>query len=710
MGTLSFYRKLFKPTPKGIVTTASIDLPETMLTFSFLSEHTKIRLEKKLIRLNIDTQELKNKPASFDGRLRNRLCNPESIREVTLAQFIGCIKRGRSFTPAVMTGTTRDAWQSQQVICADIDNDTGQKDAKGNKVMLSPFLSPENAVEIMKQYSITPYFMYYTLGHTETWPKFRIVLILDMPIMDAHTASDLASRFTGIFNAAVPHCADTTASDNARIYYGGREDSIIYTSGQTTPLSLLQELPTYENTRQEYKTFSDTNSYSHLQTQFEKDKNNFDLAEYIKATTNSKPVKHGKSLFFNPCPLCGHNDDFQVTGSIYHCHSASGGTGGSIIDYLMNKHNLDVGKACDKFKYEIMGYDREAVQKSNEVEYNSQPPEMAVTTTNASDYLFSGTFERDIEYFQTYKDRKTGMHPDIDKYLTLYPGLAALGGASSLGKTTFAINLTDKFLDKGETVLYFSLEQLPVELITKSLARKLYEVDSCTLLENTDIKNGLTCDELEGIKKEYANKAEKYQIITGSFRTTAADIVSYVEKYIAEHNSCKPIVIIDYLQLIAPPSDFSGSIREYTDENIKTLKDMQKRNGLFVLMISNFNRSSNYEPVSYESFKETSMIEYTCDYIWGLQLALLDAENDNFYTVIGKQGSRVERPIDQKRKLVNEAQAQIPKSVEFVSLKNRNGKQFFKAFFDYDQRHDCYKPTSSKNADKSVVPNAARKI
>ena len=137
---------------------------------------------------------------------------------------------------------------------------------------------------------------------------------------------------------------------------------------------------------------------------------------------------------------------------------------------------------------------------------------------------------------------------------------------------------------------------------------------------------------------------------------------------------------------------------------------MQKRNGLFVLMISNFNRSSNYEPVSYESFKETSMIEYTCDYIWGLQLAILDAENDNFYTVIGKQGSRVERPIDQKRKLVNDAQAQIPKSVEFVSLKNRNGKQFFKAFFDYDQRHDCYKPTSSKNADKSVVPNAVRKI
>ena len=103
--------------------------------------------------------------------------------------------------------------------------------------------------------------------------------------------------------------------------------------------------------------------------------------------------------------------------------------------------------------------------------------------------------------------------------------------------------------------------------------------------------------------------------------------MEYVETYRREHGgeSCKPIVIIDYLQLIAPPFGFRGGVREYTDENIKALKDMQKRNGLFVIMISNFNRSSNYEPVSYESFKETSMIEYTCDYVFGLQLAVLDA-------------------------------------------------------------------------------------
>ena len=310
-------------------------------------------------------------------------------------------------------------------------------------------------------------------------------------------------------------------------------------------------------------------------------------------------------------------------------------------------------------------------------------------THTASDYLSGGVFESDIAYFKEYKDRKTGF-TELDKYLTLYPGLAALGGASSLGKTTFAVNLADRLLKRGETVLYFSLEQLPIEIITKSLARMLIEKDPLTPLTNTDIKNGATCDALEAVKKEYAELSRNYHIITGNFHTTAQDIKDHVEDFIKQHDGIKPIVIIDYLQLIAPPEGFRGGVREYTDENIKALKDMQKKNGLFVIMISNFNRSSNNEPVSYESFKETSMIEYTCDYIWGLQLAILDAENTDFYVTTGSRGGEKESTIDKRRKMVNDAQQKNPKEVELVSLKNRNGRQFFKVFFNYSPQYDLY--------------------
>ena len=688
-----------------------------------------------ILRLNIDTAEYKEKPSAYAGAIRNRLCNEKSIRTVTPEQLIECVKRGRTFAPAEMTGTTGSTWQSQQVICADIDNDTGKKDADGRKIRIDNPLTPEQASEVMRNYGIDPYFMYYSFSNGENWPKFRIVLILDEVITDPGEAIDLANRFNGIFNAAAEHCADTSSEDNARYFFGGRADSIFYVSGQTTSKALLQALPEVkeetptEATRtpaelpkawQGYTSTTSQNgaqrTHSDLQRQFEADKANFDLAAFVANVTGSRPVKKGRNLFFNPCPICGHNDDFQVTGSVYHCHSSSvnGGTSGSVIDFLMNYYNIEMGAACDIFKYEIMKYDRNEWRNAYIAEKYPQPAAPApreqttapatdpapaadvITAADASSYLSGGVFERDIEYFKQYKDRKTGFE-DIDKYLTLYPGLAALGGASSLGKTTFVVNLIDRLLDRGETVLYFSLEQLPIEIITKSLARKLYEKDPFTDLTNIDIKNGATSPELEEIKKEYAAQATRYKIITGSFRTTAADIVEYVEKYRQTHGGedCKPIVIIDYLQLIAAPAGFRGGIREYTDENIKALKDMQKRNGLFVLMISNFNRSSNYEPVSYESFKETSMIEYTCDYIWGLQLSILDAENDDFYTVIGPKGGRNERPIDQKRKMVNEAQGETPKRVEFVSLKNRNGKQFFKAFFDYFPQHDCYiKPGS----------------
>ena len=682
------------------------------------------------IRLNIDTAEYKEKPSAYAGAIRNRLCNEKSIRTVTPEVLIECVRRGRTFTPAAMTDTTGDTWQSQQVICADIDNDTGKKDADGRKICIKNPMTPERAREVMKKYGIDPYFMYYSFSNTEQHPKFRIVLILDEPLTDPAAAEDLTARFTGIFSADIEKCADTGTRDNARLFFGGRADSVFYVSGQTTSSSLLQALPEVKKetptaaTRtpaelpkawQGYTSTASQNgaqrTHSDLQRQFEADKANFDLAAFIATVTTSKPVKKGRNLFFNPCPICGHNDDFQVTGSVYHCHSSSvnGGASGSVIDFLMNYYNGEMGAACDIFKYEIMKYDRDEWRDAYIAEKHPQPTAPApreqtpapatdptpaadvITAADASSYLSGGVFERDIEYFKQYKDRKTGFE-DIDKYLTLYPGLAALGGASSLGKTTFVVNLIDRLLDRGETVLYFSLEQLPIEIITKSLARKIYEKDPFTRLTNTEIKNGATSPELEEIKREYAAHATRYQIITGSFRTTAADIVEYVENYRQTHGGedCKPIVIIDYLQLIAAPAGFRGGIREYTDENIKALKDMQNRNGLFVLMISNFNRSSNYEPVSYESFKETSMIEYTCDYIWGLQLSILDAENDDFYTVIGSKGGRSERPLDQKRKMVNEAQAETPKRVEFVSLKNRNGKQFFKAFFDYFPQHDCY--------------------
>ena len=82
-----------------------------------------VQMDNFKIRLNIDTEKQAVKPSDdkLIKQLRVRLCNSKSIREVTPEQLIQSVEMGLSFTPAAMKGTKSDSWESQQVICVDID-------------------------------------------------------------------------------------------------------------------------------------------------------------------------------------------------------------------------------------------------------------------------------------------------------------------------------------------------------------------------------------------------------------------------------------------------------------------------------------------------------------------------------------------------------------------------------------------------------------
>ena len=346
-----------------------------------------------------------------------------------------------------------------------------------------------------------------------------------------------------------------------------------------------------------------------------------------------------------------------------------------------------------------------------------QAPAGAAPITNtlhfmsAADYLSNGKYDFDIAYMQQFAGRHMGLHPDIDKHLTLYPGLAVLGGQASLGKTTFAVNMAHKLIERGEHVLYFAFEQTPVEIMTKSIAMHIYNKCPDTILTNIDIKNGCSNAEVAEARAELIESMSNYKLIECDFSNTVADVIAAIGSYMQAHADIKPIVIIDYLQLIAPPAGFKGGIREYMDENLKALKGYQKSNGIFMILLSSFNRSSNYDPVSYESFKETGMIESTCDYVWGLQLTIQDPNNENFYLMPGVNGMK-ERTDWSKKKMIQAEQSKMPKRVEFVSIKNRSGKQAFRAGFVYYPQHDyfCEDPAGIefKNKEDAEPPKKAK--
>lgn len=270
--------------------------------------------------------------------------------------------------------------------------------------------------------------------------------------------------------------------------------------------------------------------------------------------------------------------------------------------------------------------------------------------------------------------------PALDTVLDggLYEGLYGIGAISSLGKTTFALQIADQIAATGNDVLIFSLEMSRNEMIAKSLSRLTAKI---TIDNHGDIRNAKTT---RGIMtgKRYAgyNQTEKqlinaavqeYAKIAGdtlnprisiieAMGTVGADQVKeQVEKYI-KHTGKKPVVIIDYLQILAPHNEKSTD-KQNTDYAILNLKRLSRDNKIPVIVISSFNRENYSVKVAMQAFKESGAIEYSTDVLIGLQL----------------KGTG-ESDFD-----VDEAKAKHPREIEAVILKNRNGVTGKKISYNY---------------------------
>lgn len=255
----------------------------------------------------------------------------------------------------------------------------------------------------------------------------------------------------------------------------------------------------------------------------------------------------------------------------------------------------------------------------------------------------------------------------------LYEGLYIIGAMSSLGKTTFALQLMDNIAETGRDCLIFSLEMARSELMAKSISRQTY-------LLAADKKNAKTTRGITAGAR-YANYTEtERQLIreaTAAYKKYAQHIFisegigdigvqqirETVEKHIAATGS-KPVVLIDYMQILAPASD-RLSDKQNTDKAVLELKRISRDFKIPVIGISSFNRDSYKEGatgrVSLTDFKESGAIEYSADVLIGLEFA----------AAAGKEYK--EREEKQKD----------PRKIRLVILKNRNGRAWVEAEFEY---------------------------
>ena len=71
----------------------------------------------------------------------------------------------------------------------------------------------------------------------------------------------------------------------------------------------------------------------------------------------------------------------------------------------------------------------------------------------------------------------------------------------------------------------------------------------------------------------------------------------------------KPLVIVDYLQILKPMNPRMTDKQQAVKYNISELKRISRDFDIPLIVISSFNRSNYNTVTGYESFKETGAIE-----------------------------------------------------------------------------------------------------
>ena len=273
-----------------------------------------------------------------------------------------------------------------------------------------------------------------------------------------------------------------------------------------------------------------------------------------------------------------------------------------------------------------------------------------------------------------YKDPIPTGFKQLDEYLDggLFEGLYVVGGVSSIGKTTYALQMATQVAATGQDVLIFSLEMSQYELIAKTVSRSSFKISK---EQNGNIKNAInsriimhaskwkSLNEQENscliqAFKKTDEEGKSLYIIEGQGNISAQEVRERVEEHVRITGNA-PVVLIDYLQIMKPVDDRADA-RQSVDTTVSILKTISRDFKTPVIVISSFNRDSYDNKIKMSAFKESGGIEYSSDVLLGIQFRAI-----------------VYREKDEKGKLIpvnlDAEKDKTPRELHITILKNRNG-------------------------------------
>ncbi len=186
---------------------------------------------------------------------------------------------------------------------------------------------------------------------------------------------------------------------------------------------------------------------------------------------------------------------------------------------------------------------------------------------------------------------------------------------------------------------------------------------------------------LEAAARAYDRaSAQHISFLQGDFATSAQDVVQAVILHHAATGR-RPVVFIDYLQILKAP-DVRMSDKQAMDANVVALKRLSRELDVPVITVSSFNRQNYSEEVNMASFKESGAIEYSADFVLGLQARGISAAAGAL-----SDEKKLARAVNSETK---QAKQKTPRPLEAVTLKNRRGPAWARFELDFYPKQNYF--------------------
>lgn len=256
------------------------------------------------------------------------------------------------------------------------------------------------------------------------------------------------------------------------------------------------------------------------------------------------------------------------------------------------------------------------------------------------------------------------------------PGLIVLGAGPGLGKSTFALQIAEQAAQQTP-VLYFSMEMSSERIAAKLVSSRLFQISGGSdCITSDQLVGGIGNLPVSAALLTRIEEACRYQkdrmrqcyIIEEPL--SASGIAETVDQFMEENTEAgKPLVIVDYLQILPPDSAKAKNEKQAVEDSLKQMVRLAHR-GVPVILISSLNRSSYRGSLQIDAFKETGGIEYSADVLLGLQFSACHKKE----------------ALDMETE-----KSRCPREMEIAILKQRYGSSGGFIKFQYYAAYDFFK-------------------